>query len=165
MRKWWMLLCIPLLLCGCERGEQVDPVLFCAQFNRRAAHLHVREEDALYRGDGEMMLWADGICMRLLTNEDSAVHTVVITSPVTRRDDLLEAAETAFGVLSSPLGEQLPADLPQAIRNAGTNVQTIRTQRFVYLVFALPECVSVMQINSSYSPLPERPTLRRPESE
>ncbi len=163
MRKWLILCAIPLLLCGCTRGEKMDPVLFCGAFNRRVPpQMRLHEQDALLRGEGEMLLWTDGVLLRLLTNADSAVHTAVVTAPASAQSVLLEAVKTAFTVLAEPLGEDAPASLEDAIRSAGTDVQMIRTRRFVYLIYGLPEALTVMQINSLYSPaLPEQPTLRR----
>ena len=84
-----------------------------------------------------------------------------MTAPVSKQDVLLQTAQTAFSVLAEPLGERTPAALADAIRSAGTDVQTICTRRFVYLIYGLPEALTVVQINSLYSPpLPEQPTLR-----
>ena len=167
MRKRIALLAALLLaLCGCTRGETMDPVLFCDTFNRRVpAELRLHEQDALFREEGEMLFLSEGVLVRLLTNEDSIVHTAVVTAQTSEQDRLLQTAQTAFAVLAQPLGEQAPEGLEDAVRSAGADVQTIRTNRFTYLIYALPEAVSVMQINSLYSPLPPQPTLRRSAAE
>lgn len=154
------LLCV--CICACQRDTKIDPVLFCADFNRRSESIRLSETDAILRSSGEaceVVLFCEPGLIRLQTNETGSIHTAVVTGE--RSDALCMLVNDTFAVLAAPLSEDVPRTLEKMIRSAQPSVQTEQTKRFQYSVYASDSVVTVVQINLLLSSLPAQPTLRR----
>ncbi len=162
MRKWMLLLALPLCLCGCERGTLMDPVLFCEAYNRVAAQPIV-ESDAYLRAENEVMLFSEETVVRLKMNVDGAIHTAVVTGAPT--SETTDVAENAFAVLAQPFSETAPLSLIEQSKECDPSVQTAETKRFFYAVYRDADSVTFVQINRLLSSIPVLPSLRPSGSE
>lgn len=152
-----VLLCV--CLAACQRETQIDPVLFCSDFNKRSETVQLRESDAFLRGGDEVVLFGDPGLVRLQTNAHGAVHTAVVTGKLS--DSLCAFAADAFQVLACPLSEDVPQELDAMLRSADSSVRTAETKRFQYFVFTSDGVVTAVQINRLLSAsLPAQPALR-----
>lgn len=157
-----LLLALTLILCGCERETLTDPVLFCEAFNRVSPQ-PIRECDAFLRSENEVMLFTGETIIRLQTNADGAIHTVVVTGPVS--EETAAVAQNAFTVPAQPLSDQVPQTVRAWFAGEAPDVQTAETKRFFYAVFRDGETVTAVQINRLLAAIPTLPTLRRAEDE
>lgn len=163
MRKWvCLVLMLPVCLSGCRREPLTDPVLFCENYNL-AAKEPIRETDACLRSNNEILLFAGEALVRLMLNEDGAVHTAVVTGETA--DETAAVCETAFTVLANPLSEDVPQSLARLCSQRKTAVQTLQTKRFFYAVYCDGKTVTAVQVNLLLSSIPDLPTLRPSESE
>lgn len=163
MRKWaLLLLALPILLYGCEREPLTDPVLFCENYNRIAAQ-PIRETDAYLRTENEFLLYTGDTLVRLLTNEDGAIHTVVVTGIAS--EETASVAQNAFTVLSQPFSETVPQTVIAQCREQALSVQTTETKRFFYAVYRDADTVTAVQKNLLLSSIRVLPSLRPSEAE
>ena len=151
------LLAIPFLLWGCERETLTDPVLFCEAYNRAAAH-PIREADAYLRTENEFLFFTEGTAVRLVTNEDGAIHTAVVTGSIS--ETTASVAGNAFAVLAKPFTETVPQTVLAQCGEQALCVQTQETKRFFYAVFREGDTVTAVQKNLLLSSIPVQPSLR-----
>lgn len=166
MRKWIICLICPvlLLLTSCDKGQQMDVVLFCKAFNRSSTTLQIREENVLKRSEQELIVPLDKVLMRLQTNEENAIHSVVLTASEKDIEQFCSVSQTAFSVLAEPFEETVPDKVLKAISSPTETVETFETAWFRYLVYKAEGTVTVEQINLLLFSLPVQPTLLLPES-
>lgn len=161
-KKVLLLLLLPLLLCGCEREPLSDPVLFCEGYNRVASQ-PIRESDAFLRSDHEFLLYAGDTLIRLITNEDGAIQTAVVTGKAS--EETSSVAWNAFTVLAQLFSDPVSQTVATQCTERTLSVWTEETKRFYYTVYRDGETVTAVQTNLLLSSIPVLPALRPSESE